>query len=60
MRKITVFNHATVDGFFAGPNGEIDWFKVIKKDEEAGWHQSIDKLSESLKSLEKKITTKRI
>jgi len=48
MRKITVFNHATVDGFFAGPNGEIDWFKVIKKDEEAGWHQSIDKLSESL------------
>ncbi len=24
----------TVDGFFAGPNGEIDWFKVIKKDDE--------------------------
>ncbi len=34
MRKITVFNHVTVDGFFAGPNGEIDWFKVIKKDDE--------------------------
>jgi len=34
MRKIGVFNHVTVDGFFAGPNGEIDWFKVIKKDDE--------------------------
>lgn len=34
MGKITVFNHVTVDGFFAGPNGEIDWFKVIKKDDE--------------------------
>jgi dihydrofolate reductase len=34
MRKITVFNHVTVDGFFAGPNGEIDWFKVIEKDDE--------------------------
>ncbi len=34
MRKISVFNHVTVDGFFAGPNGEIDWFKVIKKDDE--------------------------
>ncbi len=34
MRKITVFNHVTVDGFFAGPDGEIDWFKVIKKDED--------------------------
>jgi dihydrofolate reductase len=34
MRKIGVFNHVTVDGFFAGPNGEIDWFKVIKEDDE--------------------------
>ncbi len=25
MRKIVVFNLVTVDGFFAGPNGEIDW-----------------------------------
>lgn len=28
MRKIVVFNNVTVDGFFAGPHGEIDWFKV--------------------------------
>jgi dihydrofolate reductase len=34
MRKISVFNHVTVDGFFAGPHGEIDWFKLIKKDDE--------------------------
>jgi len=34
MRKISVFIHVTVDGFFAGPHGEIDWFKVIKKDDE--------------------------
>lgn len=25
MRKIIVFNFVTVDGFFAGPKGEIDW-----------------------------------
>jgi len=34
MRKISVFIHVTVDGFFAGPHGEIDWFKVIEKDDE--------------------------
>jgi len=34
MGKIGVFNHVTVDGFFAGPHGEIDWFKLIRKDEE--------------------------
>jgi len=34
MKKISVFNYVTVDGFFAGPNGETDWFYVIRKDEE--------------------------
>ena len=34
MRKITVFNNVSVDGFFAGPHGEIDWFKVIRADAE--------------------------
>ncbi len=32
MGKIAVFNHISVDGFFAGPRGEIDWFKEIKRD----------------------------
>jgi dihydrofolate reductase len=26
MRKIIVSNCVTLDGFFAGPNGEYDWF----------------------------------
>jgi dihydrofolate reductase len=26
MRKVIMFNRASIDGFFAGPNGEIDWF----------------------------------
>lgn len=34
MGKVSVFNHITLDGFFAGPNGEIDWFKEIKPDDE--------------------------
>jgi dihydrofolate reductase len=28
MKKIIVFNMVSVDGFFAGPNGEIDWHMV--------------------------------
>jgi dihydrofolate reductase len=28
MRKIIVFNMVTLDGFFAGPNGDIDWHRV--------------------------------
>lgn len=34
MKTLGVFNHVTVDGHFAGPNGEIDWFKSIGKDDE--------------------------
>jgi dihydrofolate reductase len=26
MRKVIVFNRVSIDGFYAGPNGEIDWF----------------------------------
>jgi dihydrofolate reductase len=32
-RKITVFNNVSIDGYFSGPNGEIDWFKVAKDPE---------------------------
>lgn len=28
MRRVILFNMVTVDGFFAGPNGEIDWHRV--------------------------------
>jgi dihydrofolate reductase len=34
MGRITAFTHVSLDGFFAGPRGEIDWFKTIKKDAE--------------------------
>jgi dihydrofolate reductase len=26
MRKVVLFNRISIDGFYAGPNGEIDWF----------------------------------
>jgi dihydrofolate reductase len=32
MGKIGSFTHVSLDGYFAGPNGEIDWFKT--QDEE--------------------------
>jgi dihydrofolate reductase len=28
MRRLVVFMHTTLDGFVAGPNGEMDWIKV--------------------------------
>ena len=28
MRKIISFMHISLDGFVAGPNGEMDWIKV--------------------------------
>jgi dihydrofolate reductase len=31
MAKLAVFNFISVDGYFAGPNGEIDWFKDIPR-----------------------------
>lgn len=37
MSKISVFNHISVDGFFAGPNGEIDWFYSLPFDDE--WYK---------------------
>lgn len=32
MKTLHVFENVSVDGFFAGPNGEIDWFKSVEKD----------------------------
>ncbi|HYF68269.1 MAG TPA: dihydrofolate reductase family protein [Ohtaekwangia sp.] len=31
MRKIISFMHMSLDGFVAGPNGELDWVKVDKE-----------------------------
>ena len=37
MSKISVFNHISIDGFFAGPNGELDWFYSLPHDDE--WYK---------------------
>ncbi len=34
MGKIGTFVHVSLDGCFAGPRGEIDWFKAIRPDAE--------------------------
>src|SRR5262249_26011778 len=34
VSDLSVFLHLTLDGFYAGPSGEIEWFKVIRKDAE--------------------------
>ncbi len=31
MRKIVLFMHVSLDGFVAGPNGEMDWIQVDDK-----------------------------
>ena len=49
MRKISVFIHVSLDGFFAGPNDEIDWFKIIKKDPE--WEKHTYRESHSGRTL---------
>src|SRR5215216_2481954 len=28
MKKLVLFMHASLDGFVAGPNGEMDWINV--------------------------------
>lgn len=33
MNTITVFDHISIDGFFAGPHEEIDWFQDVHDDE---------------------------
>ena len=34
MRKLVVFNNVTLDGYFAGPNGDFRWAKIDAKDAE--------------------------
>src|SRR5919107_1196405 len=31
MRKILLLEHVTLDGFVAGPNGEMDWINIDDK-----------------------------
>jgi len=34
MRKVILLMHVSLDGFVAGPNGEMDW---IRTDDERMW-----------------------
>ena len=40
MRKIIAFTNVSLDGYFAGPNGEIDWFKTSDDEEKAFTHKA--------------------
>ena len=39
MSTINAFTQVSIDGYFAGPNGEIDWFKNIERDDEYDKYQ---------------------
>jgi dihydrofolate reductase len=43
MRKLIAFTIVSVDGYFAGPNGEIDWFKGEHSDEEKEFSDEVSK-----------------
>jgi dihydrofolate reductase len=49
MGKISVFNFISIDGYFTGPNGEIDWFHTINTDDE--WNDFSRQVSSSGNSL---------
>ena len=44
MRKLQAFTIVSVDGYFAGPNGEIDWFKGEQDDEEQAFSAEVSKM----------------
>jgi len=47
MKKTSVFNHVSIDGMFAGPKGEIDWFQAVHDDEWQRYAQQHADLSRS-------------
>jgi dihydrofolate reductase len=40
MRRLVVFNQVTLDGYFAGANGDISWFKTGNQDVE--WNAFVE------------------
>jgi dihydrofolate reductase len=42
MRKLAAFTIVSADGFFAGPNGEIDWFKTSDDEDRQFSHAQAD------------------
>jgi dihydrofolate reductase len=45
MRKLTVFINVTLDGYFAGPKGELDWAHRTSKDPE--WNAFVEENAKS-------------
>ena len=45
MRKLVAFTIVSLDGYFAGPNGEIDWFKTSDDEDNAFAHEQADPAS---------------
>ena len=45
MRKVIFKIELTIDGFIAGPKGEMDWSMPTPQDEEARWKDVFDMLS---------------
>ena len=48
MRKLMAFTIVSVDGYFAGPHGEIDWFKGEQDDEEQAFSAEVAKMGGTL------------
>jgi dihydrofolate reductase len=49
MKKIVMANWVSIDGYFAGPNGEIDW--VVRDPEvDKAWHEVGDMQTDTLLS----------
>ena len=39
MRKVILFNFMSLDGYFSGPNGELDWYSVSEEHNEYALEQ---------------------
>jgi dihydrofolate reductase len=48
MRKLQAFTIVSVDGYFAGPNGEIDWFKGEQDEEEQAFSAEVSRMGGTL------------
>ena len=37
MRKVVLYIASTIDGYIAGPNGELDWLNAIEAPKEGDY-----------------------
>ncbi|RDE17594.1 MAG: deaminase [Candidatus Thorarchaeota archaeon] len=52
MRRIVMLNRISIDGFFAGPNGEIDWFVPDPDVDKAVHNLEVDKATHEMMHLD--------